>query len=310
MSNLARVHEANNNGHVYQNDDKGVRKDSKLQIPSWILPNLHYECITGSVAYGCNDENKYDFDTHGFCIPKKETIFPHLSGHIPGFGTQPPRFDQWDEKHIFIENQEYDFSIYGIVKFFQLCMENNPNMIDTLFVPSRCITHITNIGNLIRDSRHLFLHKGCWHKFKGYAFSQLHKAKSQTREGKRREVVEKYGYDVKFAYHIIRLLDEAEQILTTHTLILDQNREQLKSIRRGEWTLEQIELYFSNKEKQLEQVYTDSKLQYKPDEEKIKLLLLNCLEEHYGSLEKAITIEGKEASILRQIKELIEKSGV
>lgn len=163
---------------------------------------------------------------------------------------------------------------------------------------------------MLRESRHIFLHKGCFQKFKGYAYSQLHKAKSQTREGKRAEVVEKYGYDIKFAYHIIRLLDEVEQILTTGDLILDQNREQLKSIRRGEWKLEEIEQYFSDKEKRLEQVYIDSKLSWEPDEEKIKLLLLSCLEEHYGNLESAITIVGKEAIILKQIKDIIERANI
>ena len=29
------------------------------------------------------------------------------------------------------------------------------------------------VGNLVREKRKLFLHKGAWPKFKGYAYSQL-----------------------------------------------------------------------------------------------------------------------------------------
>jgi hypothetical protein len=31
----------------------------------------------------------------------------------------------------------WDFQIFGIVKFFQLAMENNPNVVDALFTPRR-----------------------------------------------------------------------------------------------------------------------------------------------------------------------------
>lgn len=134
MSNLKKVYEANNNGRLHQNDDKGIKKSGVIVIPDWMINSLHYEVITGSVAYGCNDVDKYDMDTVGFCMPKKNVIFPHLAGHITGFGKQPDKFEQWDQKHFFIDNkQEYDFAIYNIVKFFQLCMKNNPNIIDCLF---------------------------------------------------------------------------------------------------------------------------------------------------------------------------------
>ncbi|TLD40174.1 MAG: hypothetical protein JETT_3561 [Candidatus Jettenia ecosi] len=38
----------------------------------------------------------------------------------------------------------------------------------------------------------------------------MHKMKSKEREGKRKEMVDKYGYDVKFAYHIVRLLSDKD----------------------------------------------------------------------------------------------------
>jgi hypothetical protein len=185
-------------------------------------------------------------------------------------------------------------------------------MIDSLFVPERCVLSATKIANMVRENRKMFLHKGSWHKFKGYAYSQLHKIDLKTFEhnSKRAQDVEEHGYSTKFAYHVVRLLNEVEQILTTGDLVLDQNREQLKSIRRGEWPLEKIQEFFENKEKILEDVYLNSKLPYSPDETKIKELLLNCLEEHYGSLDKVVVREDKYLHVLREMKEIIEKAGV
>ena len=69
---------------------------------------------------------------------------------------------------------------------------------------------------------------------------------------------------------------------------LQRNNEQLKAIRRGEWTEERLREWFADKESHLERVYAESKLRATPDEPKIKALLLNCLEEHYGSLEGCV----------------------
>lgn len=115
------------------------------------------------------------------------------------------------------------------------------------------------------------------------------------------------GYSTKFVYHVIRLLSECEQILVEGALDLQRNREQLKSIRRGEWTLDQIEQYFVDKEKHLEELYVKSTLQYKPDETKLRTLLLECLEMHYGSLDKAIYIAPNLEADLKAIAAIVNK---
>src|SRR5206468_3796781 len=128
----------------------------------------------------------------------------------------------------------YDLTIFGIVKFFQLAMENNPNVIGSLFTPATCVLHSTRVGNLVRENRRLFLHRGAWPKFKGYAYSQLHKIAIKEPTGKRAEVVAAHGYDTKFAYHVVRLLGEVEQILLEGDIDLQRDNERLKAIRRGE----------------------------------------------------------------------------
>jgi len=289
----------------------------RIQPPKWLPNAVAYETVMGSMAYGVSSDSS-DMDVYGFCLPPKDMIFPHLTGEIPGFGRQIARFEQFQQHHIVDADalggagREYDLTIFSIVKFFQLAMENNPNIIDSLFTPINCVLHSTSIGEMVREKRRLFLHKGAWHKFKGYAYSQVHKMDIKTpAEGSKRAAnVEQFGFDVKFAYHVVRLLDEVEQILTTGDVDLQRNREQLKAIRRGDWTADQVREYFVRKERELETAYAESTLPHTPDEVKIKQLLLDCLEAHFGSLKDVIVVPGQERDILRQIKDLCERAGV
>jgi predicted nucleotidyltransferase len=285
-------------------------KQKLIHPPKWLLQNVSYMTIMGSQAYGVsNDES--DLDIYGFCIPPKDLIFPHLTGEIPGFGRQIQRYEQWQEHHIKDPNKEveYDFVIYSIVKYFQLCMENNPNIIDSVFTPRQAVIHTTEISELVRENRKMFLHKGAWHKFKSFSYSQMHKIRNKVyaNNPKRAESIAKHGFDLKFAYHTCRLLNEVEQILVEGDLDLQRNREQLKEIRRGEWTLEQIESYFQNKEKILEHSYAVSTLPNVPDEKKIKELLLNCIEIHYGDLSNAIKLDVNVEGMIRDLQSVIDK---
>jgi hypothetical protein len=161
---------------------------------------------------------------------------------------------------------------------------------------------------MVREKRHMFLHKGSWHKYKGYAFAQLNKMGKKDGDGKRQASIERYGYDVKQAYHLVRLLDEIEQILTTGDLDLRRACEFLKAIRRGDVLEADIRRYAADKEAALENMYHESDLPHGPDEEAIKQLLLDCLEEHYGSLDGAIVLDNQPVVALRAISEIIERN--
>src|SRR5476651_1700293 len=289
---------------------QNLQKRQLINAPAYVVSNIQYETIMGSESYGvANDDS--DRDVYGFCFPPKDIIFPHLDGHINGFGPEPQKFEQWQQHHIIDKEsrKEYDLSIYSIVKYFSLLMENNPNMIDSIFTPRRCVLHSTKVAEVVRDRRKEFLHKGCWHKFKGYSFAQLSKIKNKTNSSnpKRAESIAKFGYDVKFGYHVIRLLNECEQILMTGDLNLEQNREQLKSVRRREWTLLQIDEFFEIKQKTLENLYASSTLQHSPDVAVLRELLLNCIEEHYGKVSAVVVRNDSMGNLIGDMEQLLAK---
>jgi predicted nucleotidyltransferase len=289
-----------------------------IKPPSWLSSNCHYISIVGSTAYAAQDTNggDSDWDIMGICTPRKEVIFPHLAGVIKNFGYQGEEFNEWQQHKVFDKDalgghgREYDFAIYNIVKFFDLLMNNNPTVIDSLFTPRECILHITEVGNMIRDNRKLFLSKKCWARYKGYAMSQLHKMAGKKRSGKRKIIQEEYGWDLKFGMHLVRLLYEAEMILSEGDIDLRRHKEHLKSIRRGDMSESDVRKWAADKERQLEEVFTKSKLQEEPNENEIKTLLVNCLEHHYGNIKSAIVMPDRYQSILTQFKKILEENGI
>jgi predicted nucleotidyltransferase len=298
-----------------------LTKKELINPPSWLASNTQYLTLMGSRAYGCATD-KSDFDIYGVCIPPKDMIFPNLNGIIfvpqsngmwkPISGQVMESFPQWETKKAVIDpstKKEYDIHVFNIVRYFDLLIDNNPNIIDSLFTAIDCVMHLTTVGSLIRENRSLFLHKGCWNRFKQYAISQLHKMKTKEPIGKRKEMRDAHGFDVKFAYNIVRLLEECQDILLYQDIDLRRNNEQLKAIRRGEVNEDDIIKWANDKVIQLEGMFANTKLPDKPPIEEIIALLHHCLEEHYGSLKGLVDDGNNWAKILlRNIDKLVTES--
>jgi len=289
-----------------------------INPPNDVQSNTMYETIVGSVAYGVADDLS-DFDINGFFVPAVDRLFPHLRGHLLGFDKDVRVPKCWQNHHIMDADalggsgREYDLNIYAITQYFRLCLDNNPNMIDTLYTPRECVLHSTPISEMIRERRGLFLHKQCWPKYKGFAYSQLHKmqGKNPEKDSKRDKLRERYGFDVKYAYHLVRLLYEAEMIMNEGCIDIRRHSEHLKAIRRGEVTEDDIVKWAAEKEHHLERAFENSILRAEPEYDAVKQLLIDCLEHHYGSLaalEPAKTSMRSERRALEEIHDICEKN--
>lgn len=280
-----------------------------FKLPSWLHANaVHYETYAGSRSYGVENENS-DYDVVGFAIPPLEIVFPHMAGKVYGY-SDFPEVKPFIAQHITDNGKEYDFTIYSIVQFFALLKKCNPNMVANIFTPQNCVIHITRVGQMVRENRKLFIHKGVFHRMKAYAFSQLHKMDSKTPEegSKRAKLREEHGFDSKFAYNLVRLCGECEQLLLTGEVDLQRDKEHLKAIRRGDVSEEEIRKWAAEKEPYLERLYQNSKLPEEADEEKIRALLIDCLQDHYGSLDKCIVNPDAAVVALKQIRDIIDKN--
>lgn len=119
------------------------------------LEHRIFEATTGSHLYGTATPES-DYDSRGVCIPPLEvSIDPFMKFDVK---------DSFDGE---------DRSIYDLGKFFNLCADNNPNVLEMLFIPEKFVVYKTILWDKITKSRDLFLSKNIKHRFLGYAFSQL-----------------------------------------------------------------------------------------------------------------------------------------
>lgn len=125
---------------------------------------LIFDCVTGSRLYGTSNELS-DYDYRGVCNMPLEVL---LNPFVP--------FEQKDSGF-----EEEDRVIYSLGKFFKLCADANPNILELLFIPPQNARLIKSDWLLIMERRHLFLSKKAKYTFTGYAFSQLKSVESHRR---------------------------------------------------------------------------------------------------------------------------------
>lgn len=274
-------------------------KENKITPPKWLPNNLHYLVKMGSHAYDTNTDSS-DLDFYGWCIPPKEYLFPHLAGYIEGFGTKPPSFNSYNEMV-----DTYDFTIFSIVKYFDLCMNNNPNMLDSLFVPLDCIVFQTQLGVMVRENKSLFVSKRCWKTFMQYAYSQLKMLRNAKEDSKRAKSIVLNGYDVKAACHLFRLMFECIQLLEEGTMDLRKHSKFLLEIRSGTFEYNQIIEQFQHFEVLAEDAYKRTELPERAEEGKLLELLHTIINIHYAG----VSSFKREEKLITDIVSLLQQGG-
>lgn len=135
--------------------------------------NVIYECHVGSHVYGTNTPTS-DTDYSGIIIaPKRYYLGLDKLEEIDCSIISKQENGKNDEDAI-------DRKFYELRKFIKLALENNPNILEHLFVPEDKIVQCDAFGRELLENRHLFPWKGLKQKFCGYAFSQKHKMLIKT----------------------------------------------------------------------------------------------------------------------------------
>jgi len=105
----------------------------------------------------------------------------------------------------------------------------------------------------------------------------------KERNPARKAMEAKYGYDVKHAMHLVRLVRMAKEILRDGEVnVYRPDRDELIQIRNGEWPFEKILDVADNADQELEELYDKSTLRDKPDHKGISDLYMDLCEQAYG----------------------------
>lgn len=226
----------------------------------------------GSLSHGTyipkNDPNCIDdIDLLGIAIGPEESYF--------GLG----RFEQKE-----VKKDEWDSVVYEIKKAFRLLLGQNPNIMALLWLQEKDYIHISPAGRMILDNRDIFVSKQAYHSFIGYAHGQFHRMTHGACEGymgaKRKQLVEKFGFDCKNAAHLIRLLRMGIEYLGDGTLrVFREDAKELKEIKSGSWSLEKVKTEADRLFNLAQEAYIRSTLPAHPDKKRAEELLIKILKE-------------------------------
>jgi len=98
---------------------------------------------------------------------------------------------------------------------------------------------------------------------------------------KRRELVERHGYDTKNAAHLIRLLRMCEEFLGSGIMnVYRHDANELLQVKQGAWTLKQVQEEALRLEQLCKIAKEKSKLPVKPDRQQVEKLLISILSKY------------------------------
>ena len=190
----------------------------------------------GSTAHGTGLPNKEDYDELGVMIqPWREVV-----GIKPATDTivyRPGRAEG-----VRSEPGDYDLVVYGARKFASLAAKGNPSILMLLFGPLR---FATPLGLALRDLAPAFWSESARNRFLGYSRAQRERLLG-VRGGahtNRPELVEQFGFDTKYAMHMLRLGFQGMEYVRTGRLTLPIPGEQgdfLRDVRAGKYSLEEV----------------------------------------------------------------------
>jgi RNA repair pathway DNA polymerase beta family protein len=103
---------------------------------------------------------------------------------------------------------DLDLTVYSLRKWMRLALAGNPTVRLPLFVPDEEIVAIDGIGRELRSRSDMILSRQAGHRFAGYLRKQREGLLSLDGKGRdvtRPELVEAFGFDTKFAGHMVRL---------------------------------------------------------------------------------------------------------
>lgn len=135
---------------------------------------------------------------------------------------------------------DVDLVMYGLRKYLHLAMKGNPTALIPLYAPESDVLVATDLGHELRRQRGWFLSAEAVERFLGYMHAQHERMLGGGRRGRvpnRPELIEKYGWDVKYGSHALRLAYQGREIALEGHLSLPlaaEVRARVLSVKLGE----------------------------------------------------------------------------
>lgn len=126
--------------------------------------------LTGSRGYGLATETS-DHDYRGIFVASKP--------YYLGFSQIEQKDRGWTEEEGKFSYLTRDTCIYELRKFLELCIDNNPNILELLWCKD--YAHLTEVGKILIQHRQMFLSKQVRQTYAGYGYAQIKRLESHRK---------------------------------------------------------------------------------------------------------------------------------
>lgn len=197
----------------------------------------------GSTAHGTGTTEHEDYDEIGImAIPWQQSIGVPIRASQNETITYRPGRKEGERS----QPGDYDLVVHSARKFCHLAASGNPSMLMVLYGPVRYMNETAPMAMWgTQYWTDAFWHQGARAKFLGYCRAQRARLEG-LRGGKhtnRPELIEKYGYDTKYAMHMLRLGIQGMEYMETGAVELPMRpdwRRYLQEVRAGKVELEHV----------------------------------------------------------------------
>lgn len=231
--------------------------------------------VVGSTAHGTAIEGQDDRDEMGVFIEPPENVcgLVPLEHYISRTQPEGVRSGPGD----------LDLTMYSLRKFCRLAAQGNPSVLILLWLQEYELAEPLGL-RLIR-LRDAFVSREAGWRFLGYLRSQrMALTGEKCKKVNRPELVEKYGFDTKFAFHALRLGYQGMEYLLERRISVPMKEPQLKvcrAVRTGEFTMTEVVDMIQKIETTLEDLCERSTLH--ADTKRINEFLVEAHKTHWDS---------------------------
>lgn len=231
------------------------------------------ETIVGSTLHGTSvDDGLEDLDLMAIMVENGETFV--------GFGGTDVATERTKPEGVRSEAGDVDRVIYGLKKYLGLALKSNPTILLPLFAPTSAVKVMTPEGDQLRKLAPFIISKRAYEPFRGYMVQQFERLKGTRGQMRvtRPELIERYGYDTKYAGHIVRLGLQGIELLRTGRLSLpmrEADRTRVVDVRTGKYTFEEIEQMVPMLQTLLAQALSYSSLPDEPNFDVVNRWMIN-----------------------------------
>jgi hypothetical protein len=214
-----------------------------------LFERVIYRCVVGSRAYGLDGPDS-DTDRRGIYLPPAE-----LHWSLYGVPEQ-------------LENEATQEAYWEIQKFLVLALKANPNVLECLYTP--LVETRTPLADELLQMRSSFLSRVVYQTYNGYVMSQFKKMQADLRN--------QGQVKWKHVMHLIRLLLSGIVALREGyvPVRVEQHREQLLAIRRGDVPWDQVEQWRLSLHREFDAAFERTTLADRPDYERANAFLIKA----------------------------------